>query len=231
MALIGDSPAALVLGRQQPMDSHDHVLGVWALVGDGARENIAFSSTPRSQVQVWRSELPANPHEAVALQQHASRQLDSTEKVLRAAASQLRVLGELPTLAAAAPPNSTHRLLEVCRAAATGRASIETLVGGRLVGWSMLDWAGRIETVWPVELRPHDVALHSAALHLAMTTRAALVHVLTIAAEGAAVLAAASSPLGPLAALPLAWAFVARVLEEGEWLRTQRQALQTTPSF
>ncbi len=120
-----------------------------------------------------------------------------------------------------------ERLARQCRDAVAGvvqattrRGWVETHLGGRRIGWSVVDMAGSITTVVPARLDPWRVDLHERAVRLTIRSRTAFIRQLAIVARGAALLAVAlGTPMGPALALPAAWKFADDVLAEARWHR------------
>jgi hypothetical protein len=97
----------------------------------------------------------------------------------------------------------------------TNYAWVETRVEGRLVALTSMAWEGDVQSMWQVDLAADQRLLHSQALDLAIHSRDSLLHLFALAAQGAAIIAtAASSPIGPLLALPAAYRFVVQVMQD-----------------
>jgi hypothetical protein len=94
-------------------------------------------------------------------------------------------------------------------------AWVETSVAGQRIGRTAVQWGGDVSTQWQAGQDPQRVALHRRAVTLAVDTRTTWVRAFLLAAQGAAILAAAlGAPGGPLLALPAAVKFVRQVLAE-----------------
>jgi hypothetical protein len=88
-------------------------------------------------------------------------------------------------------------------------AWVETSVGERLRGRSIVGWGGDTRTVWQESIVAAELQLHRRSIDLALGTRLALIRSFGLAGRGAAIVATAvSSPIGPVMALPAAWRFI-----------------------
>lgn len=99
-------------------------------------------------------------------------------------------------------------------------ARVETNVGGKSLGQTVVSWTGDMHTAWRAELTAEQVALHRRTLALALTSRTEYLRLLTLAARGAVMLATlpalAATPGAALIALPAAWKFIQQVIAELE---------------
>lgn len=88
-------------------------------------------------------------------------------------------------------------------------AWIETSIGERLRGRSVIGWGGDTDTVWETQIPATELRLHRRSVDLALGSRLALIRSFGLAGRGAAIVATAvSSPIGPVMALPAAWRFI-----------------------
>jgi hypothetical protein len=88
-------------------------------------------------------------------------------------------------------------------------AWVETSIGERLRGRSIVGWGGDTGTVWQAQVIAGELQLHRRSVDLALGTRLALIRSFGLAGRGAAIVATVvSSPLGPVMALPATWHFI-----------------------
>jgi hypothetical protein len=93
-------------------------------------------------------------------------------------------------------------------------AYVETERRGELIARTVVSWTGDFRnTLWRTD---HNLtSLHVRSVALAMQTRWSWLRIIQLAAEGAAKISAALSiPFGTLAAVPLAWWYLQRILDE-----------------
>ena len=106
-------------------------------------------------------------------------------------------------------------------------AVVETRLGGQLAARTSIAWSADAETFWPAAPMPaNTLALHTRSLRLALASRAALLRILLVTAQGAARLAGTLAlPGGALLALPVAWKFINQVLAEAGRYRDAQASL------
>ncbi len=103
--------------------------------------------------------------------------------------------------------------------AITRLALVETSAGGALVGRTVIDWSGDLETAWQPPLLPERQRQHERSLQNALTARTLLMRMLFTSAQSAAKIAAALAvPGGPIMALPAVWKFMTRIMHDMEQL-------------
>lgn len=94
---------------------------------------------------------------------------------------------------------------------------VETQMEGRYLCRTTLSWAAEARTTARANLTPEQWAVHRQTLELAVQSRAALMHTVTLAVQSALKISAVLAlPGGPLLALPSAWKFFTHVLSELE---------------
>jgi hypothetical protein len=94
-------------------------------------------------------------------------------------------------------------------------AQVESRLGAMLVGRSLVSLNGDVRTAWPAGVGPREALLHRDTVALASASRSALLRVLTLATQGAvAVSVRLALPGGAVLALPTAWKFIHRILQE-----------------
>ena len=99
--------------------------------------------------------------------------------------------------------------------AVTHYAWVETQIQGRLVCRTAIGWTGDTNNLWLASADPATRALHMRSVRLAVDSRNQSIRTFVAVAQGAAQLAAlVSAPGGAVLALPAAWKFVNRVLDE-----------------
>jgi len=102
-------------------------------------------------------------------------------------------------------------------------AWVETSADDERVARTVVQWQGGVATEWRAGQDRQRAALHQRAVALAVDTRLAWVRAFLLAAQGAAILAAAlGTPGGPLLALPATVKFVRQVLAEVRHAQQQR---------
>ncbi len=107
--------------------------------------------------------------------------------------------------------------LQRLSSAITRLALVETSVGGTAVGRTMIDWSGDLETAWLPPLLPERQRQHERSLQNALASRTLLMRMLFTSAQSAAKIAAALAvPGGAIMALPAAWKFIMRIMQEME---------------
>ncbi len=113
---------------------------------------------------------------------------------------------------------ATARLREVVDRvlrAMTHFAWVETQIQGQLLCRTGISWTGDESSVWQANPDPAQIALHQRALNVAIASRNTFIRTFITAAGGAAKLSALlATPGGAVLALPAAWKFVNRVLDE-----------------
>ncbi len=99
-------------------------------------------------------------------------------------------------------------------------AWVETSIGERLRGRSVVGWGGDTSTVWQEQVVARELQLHRRSIDLALSTRLALIRSFGLAGRGAAIVATAvSSPIGPVMALPAAWRYINDLARPAQELR------------
>jgi hypothetical protein len=94
-------------------------------------------------------------------------------------------------------------------------ARIETALAGQDVGRTTVGWTGDLETRWEPNVSGEAMRTHLRSVHLALSSRIALIRIVSVVATGAAGLAIkAAVPGGQLLLLPAVWRFVRDALEE-----------------
>jgi hypothetical protein len=97
----------------------------------------------------------------------------------------------------------------------TLQARVETSTGGTAVARTTLGWTGDCATVWSSQWGDSQARLHLRTVALALASRVALVRTLSLALQGAGLIAVTVGiPGGPLLALPAVWRFITRVQHE-----------------
>lgn len=111
-------------------------------------------------------------------------------------------------------------LLAQFRALVRPVARVETVVGGRSVALTAIDWNGDHRTAWVDGVGAGEMATHVEAVRLAMASRQTLLRLCVIVVTGALELALkAHIPGGQILLLPAVYRFVRDVLQEVERLR------------
>jgi hypothetical protein len=94
-------------------------------------------------------------------------------------------------------------------------ARVDTVLDGRTVGRTYVDWTGDFNTLWPTPLAAYEVGAHHDALALALSSRAKLLAIFALTVQTAVKLGMlAASGAGLLLALPVIWRYVNQVLSE-----------------
>lgn len=94
-------------------------------------------------------------------------------------------------------------------------ALVETRTGGALVGRSLIELRGDVRTAWRAGRGADDALLHETTVALVQSTRATLLRMVAVTTAGASAIAVRLAlPGGPLLALPAAWRFIQRALNE-----------------
>jgi hypothetical protein len=94
-------------------------------------------------------------------------------------------------------------------------AWVETQMAGELLGRTVVNWTGDMNTVWGEGITPEHYHLHYRSLALALASRATLLRAFITATQGAMKLAILlTTPGGAVLALPAAWQFVNQVLAD-----------------
>jgi hypothetical protein len=92
---------------------------------------------------------------------------------------------------------------------------VETLMGGKMVGLTTVNWDGDHQTIWMEGTTPDQMEAQLAAVRLAMASRQALLKLLGVVVTGALGLAMkAHIPGGQILLLPAVYRFVRDVLQE-----------------
>jgi hypothetical protein len=111
--------------------------------------------------------------------------------------------------------NQWRVFLEQVRRTVSHYVRVETEVDGTLVGHTAVGWTGDFDTIWEADVTTDSTGLHHQSVQLALSSRLALVRLLTIVGAGATKLALRLTvPGAQLLVLPVAWKFVQDVLEE-----------------
>jgi len=94
-------------------------------------------------------------------------------------------------------------------------AWVETVVLGRLLARTTVDWSGDADTIWAADIMPEHVSLHHRALKFAVKSRALKMQmVLTITGGATTISAMMTNPSAALLALPGVCQYVTRVLAQ-----------------
>lgn len=97
-------------------------------------------------------------------------------------------------------------------------AWVETRVGGKLLGRSVVTWKGDLNTVEHEGLTTQQQELHHETLALALSSRSMVLRMFVLATRGAVTLAKLpvllSTPLGPLLAPIAIWRFISLAVAE-----------------
>jgi len=102
----------------------------------------------------------------------------------------------------------------------THLAWVETRVDGALLARTVVDWSGDLDTVWGKRLDAAQFELHRRALQVALSSRVALLRLLTTVLQATAKISILlSTPGAQLLALPAAWRYVNQILREFETYR------------
>lgn len=106
---------------------------------------------------------------------------------------------------------------------ATQAAWIETCVAGSLVASTTVSWTGDTSNFATPRLSSRLIRVHSRSVSMSIRTRNAWSRLLVTVLQGSAMIATSiGSAVGAVKALPMAWSFIRRVLEEIKQLRAVR---------
>lgn len=204
--------------------------GLWMPVLE-APPAVAFdlNSAPAPEQAVWRMDLPADPEQAGAVLAARDAQLrrmddgfEKAEQELQARANAPASYGIMEDMSAQlqrAAPELTA-FLDRALVAVLYYARVETAVGGQMIAETLITWTGDMQSAWREGTGPEQIALHAKTLELACRSRLAMVRALTLASQGAVLLAGLpallATPGGVLLALPAAWKLIQQVLSEIE---------------
>jgi hypothetical protein len=116
------------------------------------------------------------------------------------------------------------RFVERVRELTSSYAQVETRIGGRAIGSTIVGWTGDFKSAWDEAVSVEQIALHQQNVHLALARRAMLVKLLIVVSTGAAKIALRlATPGAQLLVIPAVWQFVKDVI-------AQMQALNAVPS-
>ncbi|MGQ0600515.1 MAG: hypothetical protein ACT4QE_02320 [Anaerolineales bacterium] len=94
-------------------------------------------------------------------------------------------------------------------------AFVETLIEGRLLCRTTLNWSSDTRTVWQSGLAVEQWALHRRTLELSVQSRATLMRTVALTVQSAIKISTLlAMPGGALLALPATWKFINEVLQE-----------------
>lgn len=100
-------------------------------------------------------------------------------------------------------------------------SDVETQVGGRLLGRTVVDWKGDLRTLWGKEINEAQTELHKRTVALAIASKDALLRMFILVTANAAKLSLLISTGNMLLALPAALKFVQDFLIEAEKFRAR----------
>ncbi len=104
---------------------------------------------------------------------------------------------------------------------------VETVVDDLLLGKTHMGWGGDIRTIWHARVNAQQSTMHLRSLTVALQSQDTFLRTLTIAAEGAVKLSVLlSAPGGVVLALPVAWNYINRLLQQQQI----RESLQNSNS-
>lgn len=196
------------------------LLGLWR--DEGAA--VAFGAPEAAtDVQVWRADLPGDLVGAADRLRACGGRLRRSQERLALAEGRLRTAVDGDVLPGAEPAGGWWQaasrevagMVETVTRALSPATIVETRAGAELVGQSQVGLRGNLRTVWRPETGAAGALLHEATVALTLSSRATLLRMVAVAARGATALAVRFAlPGGPLLALPAAWRFVQRVLNE-----------------
>ena len=107
------------------------------------------------------------------------------------------------------------------RSALSQMAVVQTTAGGRLIGVTTVAWLGNVSTRWRPGLDIGQAALHRQSVEMALTTRHSWIRLAGLVSVSATrLIAAASSGIGLVTALPMAYRTITQLVRE---IRTLRQ--------
>lgn len=107
------------------------------------------------------------------------------------------------------------------RSSLSQMAVVQTITGGRLIGVTRVAWLGNVSTRWQPGLEIERAALHRQSVEMALTTRHCWIRLAGLVSVSATrLIAAASSGIGLVTALPMAYRTITQLVQE---IRTLRQ--------
>ncbi len=113
-------------------------------------------------------------------------------------------------------------LMDKLRQSVADSVLIETRIAGRLLGRTVVSWAGDVQTVWPGGKTVEEVTLHQRTVALALKSRETMLKMFAASVQMAISLAfRLALPGGPLLALPAVLRFIKQMLE----LQSSRQPI------
>ncbi len=99
----------------------------------------------------------------------------------------------------------------------TRLALVETSVGGDLVGRTIIDWSGDLQTAWQPPMLLDRASQHKRSLQNALAARSLLLKMVLLTIQSTSkIVASLAVPGGMFMALPAVWKFVTRVINELE---------------
>jgi len=99
-------------------------------------------------------------------------------------------------------------------------AWVETKIGGKISGRTVVNWSGDMQNVWVEEAETDIYTLHQQSVEQALASRNILVHACVTTTQSAAKLAVLlTNPAGAILALPVAWKLVNQILKDVERYR------------
>ena len=107
------------------------------------------------------------------------------------------------------------------RSSLSQMAVVQTTAGGRLIGATRVAWLGNVSTRWQPGLEIEQAALHRQSVEMTLTTRHCWIRLAGLVSVSATrLIAAASSGIGLVTALPMAYRTITQLVQE---IRTLRQ--------
>jgi hypothetical protein len=233
--------AKLTLGGVYLPEDQDP-LGIW---GVGSHEAVAFAAGARFEGPVWRVELSESARTSLRAQREAVRTSDrdldriayrmahldlATSYATPVAGAEAELRAAIAALSSPAMAFDTRaeerlnyrELYSQCQALLAQFqmlvrpvARVETLMGGRLVGLTAIDWSGDHRTIWMEDSVPDQMEAHLATVRLALASRQVLLRLFGVVVTGAVGIAVkAHIPGGQILLLPAVYRFVRDVLQE-----------------
>jgi hypothetical protein len=94
-------------------------------------------------------------------------------------------------------------------------ARVETRLGGKLVGRTIINIKGDLQTDWEDPINPEQSALHLRSLRQALASRTALIKMLSFTVQGAFLAATwIGGPGSVLLALPATWRYIQAIMNQ-----------------
>jgi hypothetical protein len=107
-----------------------------------------------------------------------------------------------------------HAFLDQIRQVLAHYARVETALAGADVGWTTVSWTGDFDTAWQPHVTMFAMQTHLQSVHLALSSRLALLRLVAAITSGAVGLAIKTTGSGGVLLLPAVWKFMRDVLEE-----------------